>query len=132
LNTSNQSKVRVIKPKSNVKVISSLVDRDKETTTSTRKGVCAYCRVSTDQEEQQSSYDLQIAHYTDLIMRNRLWKFSGIYADEGISGTSIKNRTEFLRMIEDCKNGNIDMIITKSISRLSRKGIMKLSPRSLI
>jgi DNA invertase Pin-like site-specific DNA recombinase len=82
--------------------------------------VCAYCRVSTDNEEQLSSYEAQVSHYTDYIKRNPEWTFSGIYADEGISGTNTKKRVEFNRMIEVCMAGNIDMVITKSISRFAR------------
>ena len=84
------------------------------------KKVCAYCRVSTDSEEQQTSYNSQIKHYTDKIKSNPEWEFVGIYADEGISGTQVKKRTEFMRMIDDALNGKIDMIIAKSISRFAR------------
>ena len=121
MSATDQSKVRVIAPRLNVKVIPPIVGRNTETTKEQpKKRVCAYCRVSTDLDEQQTSYELQVVHYTNLIRKNVLWEFSGVYADEGISGTSIKNRTEFLRMIEDCKAGKIDMIITKSISRFAR------------
>ncbi|MDR3602082.1 MAG: recombinase family protein [Desulfosporosinus sp.] len=82
--------------------------------------VCAYCRVSTDNEEQLSSYEAQVSHYTDYIIRNPEWTFGGIFADEGISGTNTKKRVEFNRMIEDCMAGKIDMVITKSISRFAR------------
>ena len=82
--------------------------------------VCAYCRVSTDNEEQLSSYEAQVSHYTDYIKRNPEWEFLGIFADEGISGTNTKKRAEFNRMIEDCMAGMIDMVITKSISRFAR------------
>jgi len=82
--------------------------------------VAAYCRVSTDQEEQQSSYQSQIDYYTDKISKNSEWKLSGIFADEGISGTSTKKRKEFVRLMALCKQGKIDMILTKSISRFSR------------
>ncbi|MHB1151381.1 MAG: recombinase family protein [Eubacteriales bacterium] len=85
-----------------------------------QKKVCAYCRVSTDQYDQQSSYDLQVNHYTNYIQNNSQWEFIGIYADEGVSGTSTRNRNEFQRMIQDCEDGKIDMIITKSISRFAR------------
>ena len=84
------------------------------------KKVCAYARVSTDSEEQQTSYNSQIKYYTDKIKSNPEWEFVGIYADEGISGTQVKKRTEFMRMIEDALNGKIDMIIAKSISRFAR------------
>lgn len=82
--------------------------------------VCAYCRVSTDNEEQLSSYEAQVSHYTEYIKRNPEWAYGGIYADEGISGTNTKKRLEFIRMIEDCMAGKIDMVITKSISRFAR------------
>lgn len=82
--------------------------------------VAAYCRVSTDTEEQESSYTTQVEHYTDYINKNPEWELAGIYADDGISGTNTKKREEFNRMIEDCMDGNIDQIITKSISRFAR------------
>ena len=82
--------------------------------------VCAYCRVSTMHEEQQNSFDAQIRHYSAMIENNPDWKFAGIYADEGISGKSKKNRTEFLRMIRDAENRKLDLVITKSISRFAR------------
>lgn len=84
------------------------------------KKVCAYARVSTDNEEQLTSYSSQINYYTEKIKANPEWEFVGIYADEGISGTQAKNRTEFLRMIDDATNGKIDIIIAKSISRFAR------------
>ena len=82
--------------------------------------VAAYCRVSTDSDEQATSYEAQVEHYTEYIQKNPEWEFAGIYADDGISGTNTKNREEFNRMIEECEAGNIDMIITKSISRFAR------------
>ena len=82
--------------------------------------VAAYCRVSTDSEEQATSYDAQVAHYTHFIEKNSEWELAGIFADDGISGTNTKKREEFNRMIEACMAGNIDMIITKSISRFAR------------
>lgn len=82
--------------------------------------VAAYCRVSTDSDEQAASYEDQVEHYTEFIQKNTEWEFAGIYADDGISGTNTKNRDEFNRMIEDCEAGTIDMIITKSISRFAR------------
>lgn len=85
--------------------------------------VAAYCRVSTEQEEQQSSYQVQIAYYTDLINRKKEWSLVRIFADEGISGTQTKNRTEFKRMIRMCKNKKIDLVITKSISRFARNTV---------
>ena len=85
-----------------------------------KKRVAAYCRVSTDQEEQLSSYEAQVNYYTNYIENHPDYECAGIYADEGISGTSTKKREQFNRMIEDCKAGKIDMIITKSISRFAR------------
>lgn len=82
--------------------------------------VAAYCRVSTDQEEQESSYEAQIRHYTDFIKRNSSLILAGIYADEGISGTQTKKREQFNAMIADCEAGRIDVVITKSISRFAR------------
>ena len=82
--------------------------------------VAAYCRVSTDSDEQATSYEAQIEHYTEYISKNPNWVMAGIFADDGISGTNTKKRDEFNRMIEECMAGNIDMIITKSISRFAR------------
>ena len=91
------------------------------------KRVCAYARVSTDTEEQLTSYSSQISYYTEKIKSNPDWEFVGIYADEGISGTQAKNRTEFLRMIEDAKKGKIDIVIAKSISRFARNTVDTLN-----
>ena len=85
--------------------------------------VAAYCRVSTEQEEQQNSYQVQIAYYTDLINRKKEWTLAGIFAVEGISGTQTKKRTEFNRMIRMCRNKKIDLVITKSISRFARNTV---------
>ena len=82
--------------------------------------VAAYCRVSTDSDEQATSYDAQIKYYTELIENNPEWELAGIFADEGISGTNTKKRDEFNRMVGECKAGNIDMVLTKSISRFAR------------
>ncbi len=82
--------------------------------------VAAYCRVSTDTEDQLNSYNSQVKYYTELIQNNPEYKFAGIYADPGISGTQTAKRDEFNKMIEDAKNGKIDMILTKSISRFAR------------
>ena len=85
--------------------------------------VAAYCRVSTEMEEQQSSYHAQVSHYTAEIMNNPDFLFAGVYADEGISGTNTTKRTEFNRMIADCMSDKIDMVITKSISRFARNTV---------
>src|SRR5690625_6849475 len=80
--------------------------------------VAAYCRVSTDSEEQATSYEVQVEHYTTYIQNNPEWELAGIYADDGISGTNTKKREQFNKMIEDSMNGKIDMIITKSIYQM--------------
>ena len=82
--------------------------------------VAAYCRVSTETDEQATSYEAQIEHYTEYIKKNPTWEFAGIYADDGISGTNTKKREEFNRLIDDCMSGQIDMVVTKSISRFAR------------
>ena len=85
--------------------------------------VAAYCRVSTDSDEQAASYDAQIEHYTAYIGGHPDWELAGIYADDGISGTNTKKREEFNRMIDECMAGNIDKVITKSISRFARNTV---------
>lgn len=87
------------------------------------KRVAAYCRVSTDREEQEHSFETQKAMYTEMIMMKPTWQMAGIYADEGITGTVAKKRPGFMKMIEDCRNGKIDMIVTKSVSRFSRNNL---------
>ncbi len=88
-----------------------------------RQRVAAYCRVSTDSEEQLGSYAAQKAYYTQRIEENPAWEMAGVFADEGISGTSMKKRTEFNRMIAACKRGRIDLILTKSLSRFARNTV---------
>ncbi len=85
-----------------------------------RKRVAVYARVSTDDPRQTSSYELQKNHYTDMVNQRTDWDLIGIYADEGISGTSLQHRDSFIKMIEDCKAGKIDLIVTKSVSRFAR------------
>ena len=92
-----------------------------------KKRVAAYCRVSTDQAEQLSSYEAQVKYYTAYIEGNPEYECAGIYADEGISGTNTKKREQFNRMIEDCKARKIDMVITKSISRFARNTLDTLT-----
>ena len=82
--------------------------------------VAAYCRVSTDSEDQLNSYKSQVMYYTDLIKKKHDWSLVDIYADEAITGTQVTKREDFQRMINDCMNGDIDMVITKSISRFAR------------
>ena len=110
-------------PKRTVSVIeppkSILVDKEKYH----QKRVAAYCRVSTDSEEQLTSYQNQMRFYTEMITANPEWEFAGLYADEGISGTRADKRPEFQHMIRDCQNGKIDYIITKSVSRFARNTV---------
>ena len=102
--------------------------RDLEPETEKKKlRVCAYCRVSTDEDTQASSYELQVQNYTKMIRENPDWEFAGIFADEGISGTSVLHREHFLEMIEKCKAGEIDLIITKQVSRFARNVLDSLN-----
>lgn len=89
--------------------------------------VGAYCRVSTMSEAQVESYELQKAYYEDMVARRPNWTLVGIYPDEGISATSMRNRKNFLRMIEDCKEGKISLIVTKSVSRFARNVVDGIS-----
>lgn len=91
------------------------------------KRVAAYARVSTESEEQQSSYDAQVSHYTQFIQDKRDWTYVNVYSDEGLSGTSTRKRDGFNRMIRDALSGKIDLIITKSVSRFARNTVDTLS-----
>lgn len=93
----------------------------------TRLNVAAYCRVSTDQEEQESSYEAQIGYYTEKIKNNAEWTLAGIFADEGITGTQAKKRPEFMKMIRLCRQRKIDVILTKSLSRFARNTVDSLN-----
>lgn len=110
-------------PKKTVSIIqpqrSMIVDKEKYR----QKRVAAYCRVSTDSDEQITSYKNQKKVYTEMIAQNKEWCFAGLYADEGISGTRADKRPEFTKMINDCYAGKIDMIITKSVSRFARNTV---------
>lgn len=113
-----EDKERVVIPAEDIK---SLVDE------TVQRRVCAYCRVSTDDPAQTTSYELQKKHYEKEINNTPGWIFAGIYADEGISGTSLKKRDEFNRMIADCYAGKIDVIVTKNVSRFARNVVDCLS-----
>ena len=89
--------------------------------------VAAYCRVSTDSEDQLESYKAQVAYYTDAIAKNPRWRFVDIYADEGITGVMAKKRTNFMRMMRDCEKGKIDLILTKSVARFARNTVDSLN-----
>ena len=92
-----------------------------------RRRVAAYARVSTEMEEQTSSYEAQIDYYTTYIRSRNDWQFAGMYADEGISGTSMKRREGFQTMIDDALAGKIDLILTKSVSRFARNTVDSLT-----
>ena len=89
----------------------------------TKKRVAAYARVSMESDRMAHSLSSQISYYNDLIQNNPEWEFAGVYADRFISGTSMERRTEFKRMLSDCEEGKIDIILTKSISRFARNTI---------
>ena len=106
--------VTLLEPKRSI-----IVDKEKHR----QLKVAAYCRVSTDSEEQLTSYTNQMKFYTEMISTKKEWEFVGIYADEGISGTKVKKRPQFKKMIDDCLAGKIDYIITKSVSRFARNTV---------
>ena len=89
--------------------------------------VAAYVRVSTENDEQKSSYELQVNEFTDRIKSNPHWEFAGIYSDEGISGTELSHRKGMLQLIEDAKAGKVQLILAKSIARFARNVIDCLS-----
>ena len=99
---------------------------------SKRIRVAAYCRVSTAEEAQMNSFEMQVQHFEQVISENPMYEKADIYKDEGISGTSIEKRKDFQRMIEDCKAGKIDLILTKSISRFGRNIVDILSTLKLL
>ena len=104
----------------NVVVLPANPEAAKNRTAKRQLRVAAYCRVSTDDEEQLTSYEAQKAYYTDKIMTNPDWTIAGIFADEGISGTSTAKRKEFNRLIRSCRQGKVDVVMVKSISRFAR------------
>lgn len=88
--------------------------------TQSKKRVCAYCRVSSQSDEQENSFEAQVTHYEEYIQNKNEWEFAGIYSDEGISGTGMSKREGFKQMIHDAKDQKFDMVICKSISRFGR------------
>ena len=107
-----------------VRIIAETINLHENTFQSYRRiRVAAYCRVSTKQEEQINSYEVQKKHYTEKINANPEWQMVGIFADRGITGTSVLKRDEFNKMIKLCKNKKIDMILVKSISRFARNTV---------
>ena len=106
-----------------VRLIAPTIVEQKEKKEFGQMRVAAYCRVSTKQEEQLNSYEVQKRYYLEKINGNPDWKLAGIYADEGLSGTQAAKRDDFLRMIKDCEKGKIDYIITKSVARFARNTV---------
>ena len=102
-----------------IKASRSITDRNKGDVRRFLR-VAPYCRVSTDKDDQLHSYRSQVQYYTDLVNNKENWELVDIYADEGITGTMVKHRESFQKMINDCLDGKIDMVITKSISRFAR------------
>lgn len=88
-----------------------------------KKKVAAYARVSRDTERLMHSASAQVSHYSGIIQKNPDWQYAGVYADYGISGTKVAKRDEFCRMLQDCEDGKIDIILTKSISRFARNTV---------
>ena len=92
-----------------------------------KRKVAGYARVSTDSEEQQTSYEAQVSYYTEYIQKRDDWEFAGVYTDQGISATNTKHRDGFNRMIADALDGKIDLIVTKSVSRFARNTVDSLT-----
>lgn len=103
-----------------MKKVTKIVQNTADFTERRRLRVAAYCRVSTDSDEQLESLETQMKHYESYIKANPDWEFAGLYYDEGITGTKKEKRPELLRMISDCEKKKIDFIVTKSISRFAR------------
>lgn len=113
----------------NVRIIPATVEQYTEQPLNSvkKKRVAAYARVSTELEEQQSSFRAQVNYYTDYIKRREDWEFAGMYTDDGISGTNMRKRDGFNKMIKDALAGKIDLIITKSVSRFARNTVDSLT-----
>ena len=99
------------------------ISQSRHTQPQQRLKVCAYARVSTGSRAQAESYATQVEYYTEKIESNPLWEIAGVYADEGITGTKVKGRDDFQAMIADCEDGDIDLILTKSITRFARNTV---------
>ena len=113
--------IQVIPPKK------ALANNDTADLPLAKRRVAAYARVSTNDEEQLNSYAAQVSYYTSCIQINPDWEFVKVYADEGISGTSIKRREAFNTMLQDALSGKIDLILVKSISRFARNTVDSLN-----
>ena len=114
----------------NVTVIPATLNIHTKTPTAerVRRRVAAYARVSTDSEEQLTSYEAQVDYYTKFLQENPDWDFVEVYTDEGISAVNTKHRDGFNRMIRDALAGKIDLIVTKSVSRFARNTVASLTP----
>lgn len=114
---------------SSIRVIpaTAALTADRDSQANVKKRVAAYARVSTDSEEQLTSYEAQVDHYSKYIRNRADWDFAGIYTDEGISAVNTKKRDGFNQMVADALSGNIDLIITKSVSRFARNTVDSLS-----
>lgn len=110
-------------PAPKITVIPAKPELARDRTIQRQLRVAAYCRVSTDDEEQLTSYEAQKNYYTDKIMTNPKWTMAGIFADEGITGTSARKRPEFLKLIRQCRQKKIDLVLVKSISRFARNTV---------
>ena len=112
-----------------VRVIPATIDRTTSAPISsgTKRKVAGYARVSTELEEQQSSYEAQVSYYSSYIKSRSDWEFVHVYTDEGISATSTKHREGFQQMVEDALDGKIDLIVTKSVSRFARNTVDSLT-----
>ena len=121
--------MKVLASQKKVTIIPATISVGAAQTTSGQKKrrVAGYARVSTDNEEQQTSYEAQVAYYTEYIKSRSDWEFVGLYSDEGVTGTNTKRREGFNRMIADALAGKIDLIITKSVSRFARNTVDSLS-----
>ena len=95
--------------------------------TAAKRKVAAYARVSTDNEDQKTSYAAQVDYYTNYIKSRSDWEFAGMYSDEGVTGTSMKKREGFTLMVQDALNGKIQLIVTKSVSRFARNTVDSLT-----
>lgn len=94
------------------------INRSQDEPQSERLRVAAYCRVSTELDEQANSYETQVSHYKNLIQKDPSWEMAGIFADDGISGTNTKKREQFNKMIAACKAGKIDLILLNQLAVL--------------
>ena len=114
--------------KKNISVIPANPEYSRDTRAQYKRlRVAAYCRVSTLQEQQETSYEAQVNYYTEKINSNPEWVFAGIFADDGKSATMTRKRNDFQAMIDNCMAGKIDMVITKSISRFARNTVDSLT-----